>query len=215
MTIEQLSTFGQKLIEEVPFCAVDFETTQLPNSSRELAIIEIGAQRFLGDELTAKPFQTLVNPQCAIRQFDTGVSGITNAMVVNKPNFMEVRESFFSYIKDCVLLAHNAPFDKRALESQCVRDGCKAPLNLYIDSVPLLRKVTKLDSYSLESAASHFSIKVSNTHRAIDDCQLLISVFWHINKLLVELHGVRHFRDLRQLIGIRTNSRARQGTLFD
>ena len=215
MSIDQHRALEQKLIEEIPFCAIDFETTQLPNSTKELAIIEIGAQRFLGNELTAAPFQTLVNPQCSIRPFDTSVSGITNEMVVDKPRFLAVSESFFSYIKDCVIIAHNASFDKRALESQCIRDDCNSPHNLYIDSAALLRKIAKLQSYSLESAAKYFAIEQSSFHRAVADSQLLIKVFWQITKLLKNLNGIRYFRDLCQLIGVKNSTMAIQGTLFD
>lgn len=215
MSIDQQMAFGQKLIEEVPFCALDFETTQLPDSAKELAIIEIGAQRFLGKEWTAATFHTMVNPRCAIRPFDSGVSGITNNMVVDKPSFLEVSEGLFSYIEDCVILAHNASFDKRALESQCLRDSCIVPDNLYIDSIALMRKVAKLQSYSLESAAEYFAIEKPSLHRAINDCHLLVEVFWQIIKSLKELYGLRYFRDLCRLIGIRSSSKDIQGSLFD
>lgn len=215
MNINQQKSYINKLIAEIPFCALDFETTQLPNSTKELAIIEIGAQKFSGNKLAAEKYHTLVNPQCDIRSFDTGVSGITNQMVVNKPCFLEVKKSFFSYIEDCVIIAHNASFDKRALESQCKRDDCSMQNNIYIDSIILLRKLVKLKKYSLESVAQYYAIDHSVHHRAYDDCKLLIKVFWNISKSLDDRFGIRYFRDLCRLIGIETSEKGTQGTLFD
>lgn len=207
--------FLQMLIAEVPFCALDFETTQLPEASHEFAIIEVGAQRFIDNKLDSIAFQTLVNPKCSIRQFDTGVSGITDEMVISKPTFPDISEDFFSYINDHVILAHNATFEQRVLKSQCSRDGLAVPKNLYIDTAALLRKAVKLSSYTLESASQYFGIDRINAHRAGGDCELLVKVFRAIRVLLETKYGLRYFRDLCTMLQINIDIGFTQKNLFD
>jgi DNA polymerase III epsilon subunit family exonuclease len=202
-------------VDGVPFCSLDFETTQIPGSSKELAIIEIGAQCFMGDKLSSQSFQHLINPKCDIRTYDTGVSGINNKMVEECPTFVDIYPSFSDYIEGHILIAHNASFDKRALENQCIRDKCKAPDNPYIDTATLLRKAIDLPSYTLESAAKHFGLKQVQSHRALDDCTLVIKIFWAILTFLKTKYGVSRMVDLYQLGRVKSPTYNDQKKLFD
>jgi len=202
-------------IDSVPFCSLDFETTQIPSSSKELAIIEIGAQRFMGDKLTSQPFQYLINPKYDIRTYDTGVSGINNKMVEGCPKFVDIYPSFSDYIEGHILIAHNASFDKRALESQCIRDGCKAPDNPYIDTATLLRKAVDLPSYTLESAAKHFGLKQAQSHRALDDCKLVIKILRALLPFLKTNYGASRMVNLYQLGRVKSSAFIEQKRLFD
>ena len=62
--------------------ALDLETTGL-EADRD-AIIEIGAIRFKGDRVEAR-FSELVNPGRKLSPFITRLTGITDAMLANKP----------------------------------------------------------------------------------------------------------------------------------
>lgn len=201
-------------IDDVAMCALDFETTQVYGIPGALAIIEVAAQCFRGTQTTATEFHALVDPKCPIRPFDTGVSGITDEMVKGKPTFSAIRKAFFSYIGEHVLVAHNASSDKRALESQCARDGCEVPAIIMIDTAALLRKLIPLPSYSLDSVCRHFGIQQAQAHRASADCHAARNVFAIASKALRTTHGVISFGQLCQFLGLKLVSRPAQETLF-
>lgn len=201
-------------IDDVGMCALDFETTQVQGVRGALAITEVAAQRFRGAQTTGPEFQALVDPKCPIRPFDTRVSGITDEMVKGKPTFPAIREGFFSYIAEQVLVAHNASADRRALESQCLRDTCDFPHIILIDTVALLRKLVSLPSYTLDSACHHFAIQQAQAHRASADCQAVREVFSAASQAMRTAYGIRSFGQLSQFLGLRLVPKPVQGTLF-
>jgi len=202
-------------IDDVDMCALDFETTQVQGITGALAITEIAAQRFRGAQPTAPQFHALVDPKCPIRPFDTGVSGITDVMVSGKPTFAAIREGFFSYIREHILVAHNAASDRRALESQCARDGCEVPTIIMLDTAALARKLLPLPSYNLDSVCRHFGVKQGQAHRASGDCQAVKGVFAAASQALRTTHGIKTFGQLCQFLGLKLGSSPVQGSLFD
>ena len=100
------------------FTAIDTETTGLYNKSDR--IIEIGAVKFCKDGVIDK-FSTLINPQMPIPYASTKVNGITNQMVCDCPTFFEIHQDFLDFIKDTVLVAHNANFDIGFINSELSR----------------------------------------------------------------------------------------------
>ena len=204
-----------KEIIKIPFCALDFETTQTMEEPGELAIIEIGAQHFMGGEVQGKPYETLVNPGCKIRPFDTGVSGISDQKVFGQPRFSKISSDFFSYIKDRIIVAHNAPFDQRALRSQCQRDSIDEPENIFIDTVALLKKIINLPKYNLQNAALHFNLDKKPSHRALDDCLIVIELFLEIQKILKTKYGIWTVGQMLKLLGIEISPKVKQHSLFN
>jgi DNA polymerase III epsilon subunit family exonuclease len=211
MDIEALCRMA---IDDVDMCALDFETTQVQGITGALAITEVAAQRFRGGQCTAPEFHALVDPKCPIRPFDTRVSGITDAMVKGKPTFGAIREGFFSYIGGHILVAHNAASDRRALESQCARDGCEVPTIIMLDTAALARKLLSLSSYNLDSVCRHFGVKQGQAHRASGDCQAARGVFAAASQALPTPHGIRTFGKLCQFLGLKLVSSSVQRSLF-
>lgn len=201
-------------IHNIPFCALDFETTQINGRPGELAIIEIGAQNFTMNGIVGAPYVTLINPGCNIRPFDTGVSGINDRMVSSQPKFIDIFSDFFSYIHGRILVAHNAPFDKRALTSQCQRDRIDEPDNVYIDSVSLLKKTVTLKKYSLQEAVMYFKLNKKPFHRALGDCYVVSELFCETLKILRTDHSIRTFGQLTEFLGIKIIPKSEQLSLF-
>lgn len=95
---------------------LDFETTGLSPNYGDRAI-EIGAVRIENGKITDR-FQQLMNPGRPIDSFIENYTGITNAMLENAPPCKEVMHDFADFIEGYNLVAHNASFDKRFLDSE-------------------------------------------------------------------------------------------------
>ncbi|MFH0951862.1 MAG: 3'-5' exonuclease [Patescibacteria group bacterium] len=201
-------------LTKVPFCAIDFETTQITEQPGELAIIEIGAQHFTEAGVQGVPYETLVHPKCKIRPFDTGISGISDKTVIDQPSFKDIYANFFSYIGGRILVAHNAPFDQRALRSQCQRDEIDEPENTFIDSAALLKKTLVLPIYNLHEAVLHFNLTKKPLHRALGDSLVVAELFMKILNNLRAERGISSLGQLYDLLGIKIIHKAEQISLF-
>jgi len=213
MDTQRMPSIGLAL-DDVVFCALDIETTQVAGQPGALSVIELAAQEFSGGRVTKPMFQTLVNPCCPIRPFDTKVSGITDNMVAGSPTFQDVYDDFLSYIDDRPLVAHNAPFDKRAIQSICSTRNLEPPENIYIDTAAMLRKTIDLPKYSLEAAADYFRIPYKEKHRASGDCQSVFHVFEALRVRLHGSHGIKTLGQLFDFLGMETQPSGEQQNLF-
>ena len=168
-------------LSEVPFCALDFETTQVEGRRGELAIIEIGAQRLTLAGAVGEPFEALVHPDCRIRRFDSNVSGITDAMVRGQPDFVAVSRGFFAYLGGSVIVAHNAPFDMGVLKTEGVLTG------RYIDTLLVCQHVLKSESHKLQYLRYSLGLKVEGSaHDALGDIMVLEKLFEKLKTLTME-----------------------------
>ncbi|MBU0483230.1 MAG: 3'-5' exonuclease [Proteobacteria bacterium] len=99
-----------------PTIVLDFETTGLSPQQGDRAI-EIGAVLIENNRVTAR-FQSLMNPGFRISAFIESYTGINNAMLAKAPPGEEVIARFAEFIGDHPLVAHNASFDRRFLDSE-------------------------------------------------------------------------------------------------
>ncbi len=95
---------------------LDFETTGLSPDYGDRAI-EIGAVRIENGEIK-EHFQELMNPGRPISSFIEDYTGITNVMLKDALPCKEVMHKFADFIGGHNLVAHNASFDKRFLDSE-------------------------------------------------------------------------------------------------
>jgi len=98
---------------------LDFETTGLSPAYGDRAI-EIGAVKLVDGELVER-FQQLMYPGRRIDYFIESYTGITNDMLKSAPPCEEVMFEFSEFIQDFNLVAHNASFDARFLDSELDR----------------------------------------------------------------------------------------------
>lgn len=101
---------------------LDFETTGLSPDHGDRAI-EIGAIKLVNGKVTER-FQALMNPGRFVDAFIEDYTGITNEMLSKAEPCNEVMEQFSSFIEGYNLVAHNASFDKRFLDSELKRISC-------------------------------------------------------------------------------------------
>lgn len=98
------------------YIAFDVETPNHNNdrmSAIGISIIENGE---IIDE-----FYSLVNPETTFDDFNVQLTGISEELVADKPNFAELWETIEPIMSSGVLVAHNAVFDLSVLKS-CLND---------------------------------------------------------------------------------------------
>ena len=97
---------GQSL--DTTYCVLDLETTGF--SPRLEKITEIGIMKYQDGKVIDK-FSCFVNPEKSIPPRVVEVTGITDDMVRNAETIDKVFPKLLEFIKDSVLVAHNAEFD--------------------------------------------------------------------------------------------------------
>ncbi len=98
---------------------LDFETTGLSPDNGDRAI-EIGAVKLEKGVITER-FQELMYPGRPVSHFIADYTGITNEMLGKAAPCHEVMDRFADFIQGQNLVAHNASFDKRFLDSELKR----------------------------------------------------------------------------------------------
>ncbi len=94
---------------------VDLETTgTTPRGDR---VTEIGIVRVV-DGRVAEEWSTLVNPECPIPEEIQVLTGISNAMVRDKPTFSQLRRDVAARLEGHLFVAHNARFDYGFLKNE-------------------------------------------------------------------------------------------------
>lgn len=162
---------------------LDTETTGLSFQSGH-RIVEIGCVELWNYLPTGNTFQSYINPRRSMDPGATRVSGITDAMLVDKPTFDEIAKSFLDFIQNDPLVIHNAPFDMGFLNGELGLlkyipiDGARA-----IDTVVMARKLFPGSPANLDALCRRFEIDLSarTKHGALLDAQLLAEVYLHLN----------------------------------
>jgi DNA polymerase-3 subunit epsilon len=175
-----LEIFNQD-IRDLEFVAFDLETTGLfPITS---AIIEIGAVKFnLNGEISR--YQALVNPEIPITQSSFLIHGITEDMVEGKPTIEKVLPDFLDFIKDTVLIAHNATFDVSFISYSLVQHGFEIPKNLVLDTRTLAKSLVDAPDFKLGTLTKFFDIPFTTFHRAVNDAEYCKNVFINLMEIL-------------------------------
>lgn len=195
-TIELQADFELCRLEDLDFVVVDVEATGAKTPPNR--IIELGAYRIRHGRIVDN-FLTLVNPELPIPRFVMALTGISNEMVKQAPLFAEVAPRWLDFVKDAVLIAHNAPFDTSFLNHEISRvyPGHRM-INTHLCTVKLSRRtVPGLMNYRLDTVADHFSIPIVDRHRAGSDALATAEVFLHLLTRLKE-NGVEDLASARR-----------------
>ena len=164
-------------LSDVTFCVVDLETTG-GSAKAGSKITEVGAVKVRGGEVLGE-FQTLVNPDESIPSFITVLTGITDAMVIDKPRIAEVLPSFLEFARGTVLVAHNAPFDTGFLKHFSHELGIPWPRFEVLDTAVLARRTLLRDEVPncrLATLARAFHATTTPNHRALSDARATVDV---------------------------------------
>ena len=158
---------------------------------------EIGCYKVKNNEIVGE-FESLVNPHTVIPMNIVALTGITNEMAQDAPNFFEIMPKLLEFIGGSVLVAHNAGFDMRFLEYEIGRVVPHRKLiNPNLCTVRLSRKLlTNIKNHRLHTIAEYYSIPIYNRHRAAGDALATAHIFIEFLKKLDD-KGVQNFRQLK------------------
>lgn len=150
---------------------LDFETTGLSPNQGDRAI-EIGAVKLVDGEVV-DTFQQLMNPGFRVSAFIESYTGITNNMLRTAPGCDEVMASFSEFIAGENLIAHNASFDKRFLDTELERINLGYSGEFTCSLLIARRLIPDAPSHSLGELIRYKNIDTDGVfHRALADAQM-------------------------------------------
>lgn len=160
------------------FVVFDFETTGT-NVTDEAT--ELGAVKIV-DGVITETFSTFVNPHIHIPEKITEITSITDEDVKDAPDMSVVIADFYKFTENCVLVAHNASFDKMFVDKYAKLNGYVFP-NHYMDTLAMARKSVICKNYKLGTLCAYFGITLEGAHRAVNDCLATAKLFIELVKI--------------------------------
>jgi uncharacterized protein YjbI with pentapeptide repeats len=170
------------------FVFLDTETTGMDSDSRVIDIALVQTSR--NGELQ-KIYDSLIHGDGSSGGSRlVSIHHITNEMIENAPLFDEVWLEIEPLLHNRIIVAHNAPFDRKRINYELARIGAK-PLDEFLCTFKLakfLGLATKKSETStgtsgkLEALAARFGITIESAHRALPDTKALVAVFWKMKE---------------------------------
>lgn len=155
------------------FAVLDFETTGF---SRNDKILEIGVVLLNSNAEPEKYWRTLVQPNCGFNNSD--IHHIFPTDLVGAPTFEQVAQRFAGLLNERVLVAHNAPFERRFLESEFGRVGLQLPRhNWILDTQRLSRQLLPGAPMRLSSCLEVVGVDNLAAHTALADAVATSQLF--------------------------------------
>ena len=171
----EIVTNGKGQDIDTTYCVLDLETTGFSATTEK--ITEVGIMKVKNGEVLDQ-FSCFVNPQKHIPQRVTEVTNITDDMVKDAETIDVVFPKILDFIKDSVLVAHNAPFDMGFLKQNAKTLGYEFDYT-YLDTLSLAKDLfPDYKKYKLGKIAENLGIKVEVAHRALDDVDTTVKVFY-------------------------------------
>ncbi len=153
---------------------LDFETTGLSPDYGDRAI-EIGAVKLVDGQVVDR-FQKLMYPGRRIDSFIENYTGITNAMLKKAVPCAEVMLEFADYIDGYNLVAHNASFDSKFLDSelQLIKRKKRSKQVEFVCSMLTARRVyPDAPNHQLGTLVKYKDLPNDGTfHRALADAEM-------------------------------------------
>ena len=156
---------------------LDTETTGLSFDIDK--IIEIGVVELKENVLTQNYFHEYINPEKDISLSAQKVHGISNEFLIDKPAFSKIAERFLDFIKDDIIIIHNAEFDINFINKELQNCGFNKINNIVIDTIKLAKKEFPGQAVNLDSLCRKLNVNNTrqNYHGALLDATLLSKVY--------------------------------------
>ena len=161
---------------------LDTETTGLEVRQGH-RLVEIACVEMVGRRLTGRYWQTYLNPERAMDEGASQVTGIRDADLVDKPLFADKVEEFLAFVDGAELVIHNASFDVGFIDAELARlgggrgrlvDRCSV-----LDTLAMARERYPGQRNSLDALCKRLGVDNSrrDLHGGLIDAQLLADVY--------------------------------------
>ncbi|MGL4233973.1 MAG: exonuclease domain-containing protein [Casimicrobium sp.] len=161
-----IESLPDELLRLGDFAFIDVETTgvkPLEDRLTEVAIIRFSRTH------APRVWQSLINPGVPIPSEIQALTGITNAMVRDAPNFFELREQIRAELEGAFFVAHNARFDYGFIKNEFRRAGESFTSDV-LCTVRLSRKLyPDANGHGLDAIVARHRLAVTERHRAFGD----------------------------------------------
>jgi DNA polymerase-3 subunit epsilon len=164
------------------FAFLDFETTGLSPWFGD-RVCEVGIVLTEGKRIR-ETYETLVNPGRELSPAAANTNGLTDAELATAPPFEAVVDELTGYLRDAVVVCHNAQFDLQFLDSEFHRMEMELQIPNLIDTLFIARERFDLPSNSLRSLAADFHVPVDGARHALADALICRGVFFGMMEAL-------------------------------
>ncbi len=199
----EIVTNGKGQDIDTTYCVLDLETTGFSATTEK--ITEVGIMKVKNGEVLDQ-FSCFVNPKKHIPQRVTEVTKITDDMVKDAETIDMVFPKILDFIKDSVLVAHNAPFDMGFLKQNAKNLGYDFDFT-YLDTLSLAKDLfPDYKKYKLGKIAENLGIKVEVAHRALDDVDTTVKVF----NVMIDMLKKRGAKTVNDIDGVSSTEEAKK-----
>ena len=160
-----------RILLDTPYVVLDTETTGLLEPEMvSVAVVDQQGESILHE---------FVRPAKAIEPGASRITGITDAMVADKPPFPEVEPLLTGAIADRLVVIYNAAYDSQVLRNTYARYGLPMPEHQTWCAMEWFARLNGewnavRGSYvwkSLAKAAAFFGVENPSAHDALADCR--------------------------------------------
>ena len=186
-------------LDDAYFTVLDVETTGFSNQFDE--IIEIAAYKVHNGQHVAT-FEKLLKVERPLPKKIISLTSITDEMLAKDGEDRNVvLREFYNFLKDSIIVAHNAKFDSGIILESFKRYGIECDGYPIIDTVELLKALhfDELKLFNLEKMTRFFKIPLIEHHRAKDDAYATMGCF---NIMINELKnkGIKNVNEINSVI---------------
>ena len=164
------------------FTILDLETTGL--NPAEDSIIEFAAIRVKDGKETER-FASLVRWNRKLPKTVVDLTGITDQLLQEQGAPLEqALQRFLDFVGKDRLIGYNISFDMEFLRVACSRLGKPVLANRCTDLLSLARRrIYGVPNYQLSTLAKHLNLPHEEAHRAPNDCELMLQLFFKLNEI--------------------------------
>ena len=158
---------------------LDTETTGLSTTEKH-RIVEIGCVELNNQIPTNNIFHTYINPKRSVSEEAYKVHGYSEKFLSDQKVFSEIAEDFLNFIKNKIIIIHNAPFDLSFLNYELKLINRKTiDVKNVIDTLEIARGKYPGSQNSLDALCKRFNVDNSRRekHNALVDCHLLKEIY--------------------------------------
>ena len=198
--------FKEILVPEMDsFVAFDIETSGSEgavNDALPSDITEIGAVKVINGKII-ETFSELCNPGRPIMPRIARLTGITNEMVADKPSVNEIIKQFKDFCGDLPLVGHNIKsMDLHYISAAAKRNGIEFS-NRFFDTYLYAKRFKEAkgwDNVKLEYLAGQYGIRDESHHRACNDAEVNVAVYYKLKNENTPSAAHKTFGDIEELI---------------